>query len=66
MFGLFLENGPLRVVKNGPGADDYLITMTESWVDLGDMVIVDRRGGTGFSFGKSLVDRMVSGYDQIV
>lgn len=43
MFGLFLENGPLRVTKSGSGADDYLVGKSNegSWVDLADMVFID-------------------------
>ena len=42
MFGLFLENGPLRVKKNGTGADDYQIGLAaESWGDYADIIFLD-------------------------
>jgi carboxypeptidase C (cathepsin A) len=43
MFGLFLENGPLRVNKTGPSDDDYLIFMNPdgSWVELTNMIYLD-------------------------
>ena len=43
MFGLFLENGPLRVTKVGPTQDDYVVGMAleGSWGDIGDIMFLD-------------------------
>jgi carboxypeptidase C (cathepsin A) len=43
MFGLFLENGPLRVSKKGSGDDDWVLGLAKegSWLDLGDVVFID-------------------------
>ena len=43
MFGLFNENGPLRVTRTGPGVDDFLVSLspTGSWFDLGDILFID-------------------------
>ena len=43
MFGLFLENGPLRVTKAGPTLDDFsLSTAPEgSWLESGDLIFLD-------------------------
>lgn len=52
MFGLFAENGPLRVQRTGPGADDFVIGLNPqgSWADVGDILFIDQPVGTGFSF----------------
>ena len=43
MFGLFLENGPLQINKNGPGVDDFILGLNKagSWVDIADMIFLD-------------------------
>ena len=42
MFGLFLENGPLRVTKTGTGPDDYeLHAAARSWADSYNMIYLD-------------------------
>ena len=43
MFGLFLENGPLRISKTGPSDDDYKLGMNEegSWVDIANIIFLD-------------------------
>ena len=63
MFGLFVENGPLRVVRNGTGTGDFVVSLPRdgqgSWIDEGvDMVFVDQPVGTGFSYGDSLATTM--------
>lgn len=65
MFGLFLENGPLRVTRTGPGNDDFKLGLTPlgSWADISDIVFVDQPVGTGFSYGDSYNDRMQEGAD---
>lgn len=63
MFGLFVENGPLRVARNGTGTGDFIVSLPRdgqgSWIDEGvDMVFVDQPVGTGFSYGDSLATTM--------
>ena len=63
MFGLFVENGPLRVARNGTGTGDFVVSLPRdgqgSWIDEGvDMVFVDQPVGTGFSYGDSLATTM--------
>ena len=43
MFGLFLENGPLRVSRTGTTADDFLIGLQKegSWLDNSDIIFLD-------------------------
>jgi carboxypeptidase C (cathepsin A) len=43
MFGLFLENGPLRVRKTGSTYDDYELYMNEegSWIDIANVIYLD-------------------------
>jgi len=52
MFGLFLENGPLRVSKTGPGMDAFKLGLAPggSWADQADVLYVDQPAGTGFSY----------------
>jgi len=68
MFGLFLENGPLRITKGDKGDDDWTLGLSKdgSWGDLGDIVFIDQPVGTGFSYGNSYLDRMEMGADQFV
>jgi len=42
MFGLFLENGPLRVHRNGTGPDDFVLSAADaSWADDYSVVFID-------------------------
>lgn len=68
MFGLFLENGPLRVTKTGTGLDDFQIKLSSegSWVDIADVIFLDQPVNTGFSYGKTYIDRMETGADHFV
>jgi len=41
MFGLFLENGPLRVTK-GTGDDNYVLgNAARSWLEVADLLYID-------------------------
>lgn len=52
MFGLFLENGPLRVLQTGPTMDDFNVDLKPagSWGDVADIIFLDQPAGTGFSY----------------
>jgi carboxypeptidase D len=43
MFGLFLENGPLRVTRTGPTNDDLEVGLSKdgSWLDHADLLFLD-------------------------
>ena len=59
MFGLFLENGPLKVTRTGPGDDDFELRAAQnSWADTYNMVFLDQPVGTGFSYGDSFLTSM--------
>jgi carboxypeptidase C (cathepsin A) len=68
MFGLFLENGPLRVNKTGATDDDYTIFLNPegSWNDVADMLYLDQPIGVGFSYGSPLLTQMQDGADEFV
>jgi hypothetical protein len=62
MFGLFLENGPLRVERTGPGEDQFVLKPAEkSWADDYNLIFLDQPVGTGFSFGNSTLTEMEDG-----
>lgn len=62
MFGLFLENGPLRVHRNGTGPDDFVLKAAESsWADKYNLMFIDQPVGTGFSYGDSVLTDMKDG-----
>lgn len=66
MFGLFAENGPLRISRNGTGADDYLVSFNQaqSWFGIGDILFIDQPVGTGFSFTSNVNQTFVSDMSQ--
>jgi carboxypeptidase C (cathepsin A) len=68
MFGLWIENGPLRVKKTGTGKDDYLVTVNPegSWTEHGNMVFLDQPVGVGFSYGSPILNTMSDGADEFV
>jgi carboxypeptidase C (cathepsin A) len=45
MFGLWLENGPLRVRQTGPTLDEFSVGVNMegggSWVDVADVIFLD-------------------------
>lgn len=62
MFGLFLENGPLRVERNGTGPDDFVLKAADgAWTDKYSVVFIDQPVGTGFSYGDSVNTDMLDG-----
>lgn len=61
MFGLFMENGPLRVERIGPGPGDLVIGLPKSggsWSDEADILFLDQPVNTGFSYGDSFSTSM--------
>lgn len=67
MFGLFMENGPLRVKSTGPGKGDLEVGLTSdgygSWLDDADVVFLDNPVGAGFSYGEK--DSLATSMQQI-
>ena len=56
MFGLFLENGPLRIVETGNATNEFEIRAAEeAWTDTYNVLYLDQPVGTGFSWGDSLI-----------
>lgn len=62
-FGLFLENGPLKVEKTGEGNYSFSVGLNSigSWLDVADMVYLDQPVGTGFSYGNSYLTSLEDG-----
>jgi carboxypeptidase C (cathepsin A) len=54
MFGLFTENGPLRVARNGTTDNDFVVSLPRdqygSWVDEADVLFLDQPVNVGFSY----------------
>ena len=66
MFGLFLENGPLRVTK-GESAESFKLSAAENaWTDYYNVVFLDQPVGTGFSYGDSYLKSMSQGADEFL
>ena len=62
MFGLFVENGPLRVKRTGLGGDDFeLYAANKAWSDDYHIIFIDQPVNTGFSFGNSSLTDMKEG-----
>jgi vitellogenic carboxypeptidase-like protein len=49
LFGLFLENGPLRIMKSDD--DINILYQEDSWLEAGNLLYIDNPVGSGFSFG---------------
>ena len=62
MFGLFLENGPLRIEVTGTETDDILLKAAEnSWADTYNIIYLDQPVNTGFSYGDSSIKDLEKG-----
>lgn len=67
MFGLFLENGPLRVNVTGSGPDDFEIyPATQAWTDSYNVIFLDQPVNTGFSYGNTCLTSMQKGSDEFI
>jgi carboxypeptidase C (cathepsin A) len=68
MFGLFLENGPIRVFRTGTTDDDYEVGLHPegSWVDVANVVFLDQPVSVGFSYGYPLPTTLAEGADEFV
>ena len=70
MFGLFSENGPIRVARNGTTNNDFIVSLPRdgqgSWVDEADMVFLDQPVNVGFSYGDSYATTMQQISDEMV
>ena len=59
IFGNFLENGPMRITRDGDDpSTGYMINPVDSWDQASHMVFVDQPIGTGFSYGDPLLTSM--------
>jgi vitellogenic carboxypeptidase-like protein len=70
MFGLFSENGPIRVARNGTTNNDFIVSLPRdgqgSWVDEADVVFLDQPVQVGFSYGDSFATTMQQISDEMV
>lgn len=66
MFGLFLENGPLRVTKGDGDAAFKLSPAEHAWTDDYNVIFLDQPVGTGFSFGDSYLTSMSQGASEFL
>jgi len=67
MFGLFIENGPLRISQTGDGPDDFKLTAADrTWADDYNVIYLDQPVNTGFSYGNSSNTDMQQGADEFV
>jgi carboxypeptidase C (cathepsin A) len=67
MFGLFLENGPLRVLETSPNNFNVDLRPGGSWGDIADIIFLDQPAGVGFSyFDKKPCDRLECGAIEVV
>ena len=63
MFGLLLENGPIKVERTNDPDNEFLISLDpiKSWGEVADVVYLDQPVGSGFSYGTSYLDRLEDG-----
>ena len=63
MFGLLLENGPIKVERTNDPDNEFLISLDpiKSWGEVADVVYLDQPVGSGFSYGTSSLDRLEDG-----
>jgi carboxypeptidase C (cathepsin A) len=56
MFGLFVENGPLKIVHNATSKHYDTVENTFSWGKSAHLLYIDNPAGTGFSRGRPVSD----------
>jgi carboxypeptidase C (cathepsin A) len=64
LFGMFLENGPLRITHT---IDNFQVSYTnETWADAGSLLYIDNPIGSGFSYGKDYVKSMDEASEELL
>jgi len=66
MFGLFLENGPLRVIQVGGETEFEIMAAENSWADTYHIIFLDQPVQTGFSYGDSFLTDMKQGSQEFL
>jgi len=68
MFGLFTENGPIRVARNGTSVNDFTVGLSKegSWMDEADVIFLDQPVQVGFSYGDGYATTMQQISDEMV
>jgi len=59
MFGLFVENGPLRIWQDPKDDDTFRVHAAKhAWTDSYNVVYIDQPIGTGFSYSLKKIYNM--------